>query len=125
MKGAVAIRLYCDEPECEMHFLLEIPLAISSLNTDGAIRIYMPSIFEVPKGWRRENWRVLCPEHNPNPAGDKIVPTPDIVDRARKLQSLAMDKAAGEGERANAWTQFGKLWNKYELPAELGLEEKT
>ena len=123
MKGAVAIRLYCDEPECETHFLLEVPLIFTPMSGDRTILVQMPEEFEVPKGWKRQRRKVLCPKHNPEPAGDKMGPTPDVVDRARKLQALAMDKAAGEGERANAWAQFGKLWNKYELPAELGLEK--
>jgi len=45
------------------------------------------------------------------------------VDKARALQALAMDKAAADGERRNAWEAFGKLWKQYDLPAELGLED--
>jgi hypothetical protein len=49
-------------------------------------------------------------------------PTPAVLERAARLQRLAIDRAAGEGERRNALDQFTKLWKRYNLPNELGLE---
>jgi len=54
----------------------------------------------------------------PEPALD--VP-PDVVEKARRLQALAMDEAAAPQERENAWSAFAKIWKEYRLPPEFGL----
>lgn len=63
--------------------------------------------------------KAAAPEEAP-PAG-KRPPTSDILARAEKLQRLAMDSPSPE-ERDNAWRAFEILWNKYQLPANLGME---
>jgi hypothetical protein len=52
--------------------------------------------------------------------GVKEQPTPEILDKAVKLQALAIHSPE-EHERAAAWTQFEKLWQKYHLPVNLGI----
>lgn len=50
----------------------------------------------------------------------KEYPTQDILDRATKLQTLAM-RSPSEHERNAAWAQFEKLWKRYHLPTNLGM----
>jgi hypothetical protein len=52
--------------------------------------------------------------------GAKEQPTPEILDKAVKLQALALHSPE-EHERAAAWRQFEKLWQKYHLPSNLGM----
>lgn len=51
----------------------------------------------------------------------KSEPTLAIIERARRLQALAMNKGAAANERENAWQAFEKLWKTYNLPPNLGL----
>jgi hypothetical protein len=80
--------------------------------------------------WRIEgNSEALCPKHQKKqkPAvelidNDREEPTDEVLERARRLQALAIDKGAAEGERHNAWAEFEKLWKKYRLPTDIGIE---
>jgi hypothetical protein len=116
------VRVYCEK--CEKHFDAELPFEVMPVSAGSGLHLTMPHMIPVPKGWYQKYSKALCPDHNPHPPRpeEKETPTAEILEKAQKLQALAMDKAAGEGERANAWTQFEKLWKKYELPPELGLE---
>ena len=116
------VRVYCQK--CNKHFDAELPFNIQPVTLSSQMELFMPETIPVPKGWYQRYSTVLCPEHNPHPPRPEVKETPsaEIVERARALQALAMDKAAAEGERTNAWTEFGKLWEKYELPVELGME---
>jgi hypothetical protein len=63
------------------------------------------------------------PEPEPEealPEGFKLQPTPEILDKAQKLQALAV-ASPSENERNAAWLQFEKLWKKYKLPNNLGV----
>lgn len=60
------------------------------------------------------------PTGAPTVPGVKEQPTPEILDRAAKLQALAMGSPE-EHERAAAWLQFERLWQKYHLPTNLGM----
>jgi hypothetical protein len=52
--------------------------------------------------------------------GVKEHPTPEILEKAVKLQALAIHSPE-EHERAAAWRQFENLWQKYHLPVNLGI----
>jgi hypothetical protein len=108
-----------------MRFQAEIPVIVLPVTTGCRMELAMPEQIPVPRGWYQKYGVALCPDHNSHPPRPDVkeAPTSEIVARARKLQALAMDKAAGEGERRNAWEAFEKLWKKYDLPPELGLEE--
>ena len=45
----------------------------------------------------------------------------DVVEKARRLQALAMDESAAPQERENAWKAFEKIWQEHHLPADFGL----
>jgi len=66
------------------------------------------------------------PEAPPEPEAPvvKEQPTREILERAIRIQTLAM-QSTSEHEREAAWAQFAKLWNKYELPNNLGMETWT
>ena len=62
------------------------------------------------------------PEAQPEPApGARKQPSQEVLERARKLQALALGSTS-PGERENAWTAFGKLWDEYNLPNDLGMK---
>lgn len=119
----IVVRIYCQE--CDKHFEAEVPLIVLPVTLGCRVELSMPEQIQVPRGWHQKYGQALCPDHNPHPprAEVKETPTDEIVERARALQALAMDKSATDGERRNAWTQFEKLWKRYDLPAELGLED--
>jgi hypothetical protein len=50
----------------------------------------------------------------------KDSPSPEILSKALKLQRLALESPS-EHERNAAWVAFEKLWQKYELPPNLGM----
>lgn len=67
--------------------------------------------------------KMLCSQLLEALAGVPIVkeePSQEILDRARKLQALALNSNY-EHERSAAWGAFEKLWQKYNLPPNLGL----
>lgn len=117
--------IYCDE--CSKSFDLEIPLQVLPVALDSEIEMSFPRVVKAPQGWKVQHPMVLCPEHNPEADEEvlveKEIPSEEILEKARRLQALAMDKAAADNERSNAWGQFGKLWDKYKLPSDFGLEE--
>lgn len=45
----------------------------------------------------------------------------DVLEKARRLQALAMDESAAPQERENAWTAFAKIWKEHKLPGDFGL----
>lgn len=116
--------------ECRQHFHAELPLHMLSHFARGEITIATLETREKVRGWYLDkNLEALCPKHNKmeKPAvelvdNDKKEPTAEILERARRLQALAVDKGAAEGERHNAWTEFEKLWKKYRLPNDIGIE---
>jgi len=137
-------RVYCAEPECDQYFEREVEAEVSPVSGGSRVSLTMPEAGPAPKGWYARYRMVLCPYHNPDQepflrndkdaavgsfdpeeeeARRKPAP-PDVVVKARKLQALAMDRAAGPGERENAWAQFSKLWEKYAFPNDLGFEEE-
>jgi hypothetical protein len=64
------------------------------------------------------------PEAKPEPPtapGVRKQPSQEVLERARKLQALAMGSTSA-GERDNAWAAFGKLWEEYVLPNDLGMK---
>jgi hypothetical protein len=61
-----------------------------------------------------------APEETATVPGAKEEPTAEILARALKLQTLAL-RSSEPNEQNAAWAQFGKLWNKYRLPTDLGI----
>lgn len=123
---AILSKVYCSE--CSEYFKVEIPATILPRTAGNRVELRLEEV-TVPQGWHFKMYReAFCPKHNPEIATEveepKIEPPPEVLDRARKLQALAIDKGATEGERRNAWDQFGKLWGKYEIPTDIGLEEE-
>lgn len=57
-------------------------------------------------------------DDEPVPVTERQEPTLEIIERARKLQALAL-RTDSESERENAWSGFQKLWNRYRLPNDL------
>ena len=47
----------------------------------------------------------------------------DVLEKARRLQALALDESAAPQERENAWSAFSKIWQEYknQLPPDFGL----
>jgi hypothetical protein len=124
---AILAKVYCSEQGCSAYFKVEIPATVLPLTADNEVKLRLHDT-QVPQGWLFKMYReAFCPKHNPDISIEtpdpKAPPTPEVLDRARKLQALATDKGATEGERRNAWEQFGKLWAKYELPNDIGLEQ--
>jgi hypothetical protein len=119
----IMVRVYCQQ--CDEHFDAELPAVILPVTASCRLELMMPEQISVPRGWYQKYAVALCPKHNPHPPRPQVkeTPTAEIVERARALQALAINKAAGEGERANAWEAFEKLWKRYDLPPELGLED--
>lgn len=50
----------------------------------------------------------------------RLPPTPEVLERAEKLQLLALTSPS-DNERSAAWNAFEKLWQKYLLPGNLGM----
>jgi len=61
-----------------------------------------------------------APEETATIPGAREEPTPEILARALKLQTLAL-RSSEPNEQTAAWAQFGKLWNRYRLPSDLGI----
>ncbi len=57
-------------------------------------------------------------DEEPIKVTERLEPTPEIIERARKLQALAL-RTDSDSERENAWAGFQKLWNRYRLPNNL------
>jgi len=116
--------------ECGKHFHAEVPLHMLPLFARGEVTISTLETTDDIRGWYLEkNREALCPKHNTarRPAvelveEDKEEPTEEVLERARRLQALATDKSATEGERRNAWESFTKLWKQYRLPNDIGIE---
>jgi hypothetical protein len=68
----------------------------------------------------RPEARAEQPEPTTAP-GVRKQPSQEVLERARKLQALAMGSTSA-GERDNAWAAFGKLWEEYVLPNDLGMK---
>ena len=53
--------------------------------------------------------------------GSRIAPTEAVLEKARRLQALALDRTTTPEERQAAWLQFEKMWKRYELPVNFGI----
>lgn len=125
----ILAKVYCSEPGCSAYFKAEIPARVLPMTRNNEVELNFPlREVAIPYGWLKRHREAFCSKHNPErPLEEekkepKEEPTPEILERARALQALAIDKGAAEGERRNAWEQFGKLWTKYNLPDDIGLE---
>lgn len=127
MKISLDLTYHCEHPTCDATFRARAPLQ--------AIVEDVPVVPELPPGWAMEDvqinhWeaevQLRCKVHRRDAAvtvvDERIVPSPEIIARAKSLQALAMDNGATDNERANAWSAFEKLWHKYRLPEDLGIE---
>lgn len=131
MRLVFPARVYCAEPGCAQYFEREVEGEVSPVTTGRTITLHIPDVGPVPKGWYVRYHMVLCPRHNPDVEHEEPEEVPDrddapldVVEKARRLQALAMDRAAAPGERTNAWAQFQKLWEQYSLPNDLGFERE-
>ena len=122
MRLVVLSKIYCTIEDCEHSFELELAARPAPLNTANVLTVEFPrDEIPAPAGWYIDGHHVLCPRHNVD--GEGKSPAPDaVLEKARRLQALAMDKAAADNERRIAWAEFGKIWRRYHLPPELGLE---
>lgn len=59
----------------------------------------------------------------PQQSDEKLPATDEILERAEKLQVLAMSSSS-EHERSAAWLAFQKLWQRYSIPVTLGLKKE-
>ena len=133
MKISIDLTYHCECPGCEAFFRARAPLQ--------AVLDEVPVVPELPPGWVLEDiqeatpWgygdvevQLLCPKHRSDAdttvIDNRIVPSPEIVTRARRLQALAMDPRTPAKEQDNAWAAFEKLWAKYQLPEDLGIERR-
>jgi len=136
MRLGVLARVYCDYVEedmseypprrvpCDSYFDMELTAEVAPVSGGSSVNITFPVQIVAPPGWYVRHRAVRCSRHHrglDEPTG-KEVPTQAVLEKAAKLQALAMDKGATEGERAAAWKAFGDLWDKYQLPVGLGLE---
>lgn len=91
---------------------------------DGRFELYLADriYFFMYEAWT--DARALAapaPEEDDTAPVERLVPTDAIIEKARRLQALALDTAAAPGERDNAWRQFEKLWKRYEFPVNFGV----
>jgi len=64
----------------------------------------------------------LTAQHPAVAEREEVLDVPaDVVEKARRLQALAMDEAAAPQERENAWAAFSKIWQEHKLPGDFGL----
>jgi len=71
----------------------------------------------------QETWESVRANGAPPGTSRKVVlgVPEDVLEKARRLQALAMDEAAAPQERENAWTAFSKIWKEHKLPGDFGL----
>lgn len=136
-KVTLPAHIWCSEDGCGEHFEIELPVNAVTLFTVGNAELQGRVLISPPDGWYVEGHRMaLCPTHNPllqagppdPPALEESnkgteEPPPEVLERAARLQALAMDRGTTEHERAAAWERFGDLWKRYNLPDELGLDQ--
>jgi hypothetical protein len=129
VKISIDLVYHCGHLDCDQYFRARAPLQ--------AVLDQVPVVPELPPGWALEDkptaWgevevALKCRHHRRDAAtvvvDNRIMPTPEIVGRARRLQALALDPGATPNEQDNAWAAFQKLWEKYKLPEDLGIERR-
>ena len=69
----------------------------------------------------QETWENVRSNGSPTASRAVLGVPQGVLEKARKLQALAMSESAAPQERENAWAAFSKIWKEYELPPEFGL----
>ena len=89
---------------------------------DGELELVLaPLVYDYMHNLWLDGIAYATPE--PEEGAEPLEPTPHVIERARRLQALAMDGAAAPQERLNAWLAFEKIWKRYKLPVDFGISE--